>query len=88
MKNKMPSVDEWLREAKAEGVKKARVHVLLDGRDVPATSAPEYVKALEDCKTKTPGIFVAGDCRTKSVRQLATAAADGAIAGIAASQYV
>ena len=47
-----------------------------------------YVKALEDCKTKTPGIFVAGDCRTKSVRQLATAAADGAIAGIAASQYV
>ena len=47
-----------------------------------------YVKALEDCKTKTPGIFVAGDCRTKSVRQLATAAADGAIAGIAASQSV
>ena len=37
-----------LREAKAEGVKKARVHTLLDGRDVPATSAPEYVKALED----------------------------------------
>ncbi len=47
-----------------------------------------YVKALEDCKTKADGIFVAGDCRTKSVRQLATAAADGAIAGIAASQYV
>ncbi len=37
-----------LREAKAEGVKKARVHTLLDGRDVPATSAPEYIKALED----------------------------------------
>ena len=37
-----------LREAKAEGVKKARVHTLLDGRDVPATSAPEYVKALEE----------------------------------------
>ena len=47
-----------------------------------------YVKALEDCKTDTQGIYVAGDCRTKSVRQLATAAADGAIAAIAASQEV
>ncbi|MBR2214094.1 MAG: thioredoxin-disulfide reductase [Eubacterium sp.] len=47
-----------------------------------------YVKALEDCKTDTQGIYVAGDCRTKSVRQLATAASDGAIAAIAASQEV
>ncbi len=47
-----------------------------------------YVKALEDCKTDTQGIYVAGDCRTKSVRQLATATADGAIAAIAASQEV
>ena len=37
-----------LKEAKAEGVKHARVHTLLDGRDVPATSAPEYIKKLED----------------------------------------
>ena len=37
-----------LKEAKKEGVKKARVHILLDGRDVPATSALEYVKQLED----------------------------------------
>ena len=37
-----------LKEAKAEGVKKARVHILLDGRDVPATSAPEYIQKLED----------------------------------------
>ena len=47
-----------------------------------------YVKALEDCKTNTPGIYVAGDCRTKTVRQLATAASDGAIAAIAASQEI
>lgn len=47
-----------------------------------------YVKALEDCKTNTPGIYVAGDCRTKTVRQLATAASDGAIAAIAASQDI
>ena len=37
-----------LKEAKAEGVKKARVHILLDGRDVPATSALDYVAQLED----------------------------------------
>ena len=37
-----------LKEAKAEGVGKARVHILLDGRDVPATSALEYVEQLEN----------------------------------------
>ena len=47
-----------------------------------------YVVAGEDCITSTKGIFVAGDCRTKEVRQLVTAAADGAVAGIAAAKYV
>ena len=37
-----------LEQAKKEGVKKARVHILLDGRDVPATSAPIYVEQLEN----------------------------------------
>ena len=37
-----------LKQAKKEGVKKARCHILLDGRDVPATSALEYVRQLED----------------------------------------
>ena len=37
-----------LKQAKVEGVKKAYCHILLDGRDVPATSALEYVGALED----------------------------------------
>lgn len=37
-----------LKKAKAEGVKRARVHVLLDGRDVPATSAPLYIEQLEN----------------------------------------
>ena len=37
-----------LKQAKAEGVKKAYCHILLDGRDVPATSALEYVGMLED----------------------------------------
>lgn len=37
-----------LKQAKSEGVKKARVHILLDGRDVPATSALVYVSQLEE----------------------------------------
>ena len=47
-----------------------------------------YIRAQEDCKTSCEGIFTAGDCRTKAVRQLATAAADGAVAGLAACEYV
>ena len=47
-----------------------------------------YVVAGEDCKTSCDGIFVAGDCRTKTVRQCATAVSDGAIAGFSASMYV
>lgn len=47
-----------------------------------------YVSAGEDCKTMKPGIFVAGDCRKKIVRQLVTAAADGAVAASAAVDYL
>ncbi len=47
-----------------------------------------YVSAGEDCLTKSDGIFVAGDCRTKKVRQLATAVADGAVAALAAIEYM
>lgn len=47
-----------------------------------------YVNAGEDCMTRTAGIFVAGDCRTKKVRQLATAVADGAVAALAAIEYI
>ena len=44
-----------------------------------------YIAAGEDCLTKTAGIYTAGDCRTKAVRQLTTAAADGAVAALAAA---
>jgi thioredoxin reductase (NADPH) len=47
-----------------------------------------YIIALEDCKTNVEGIFTAGDCRTKTVRQLATAAADGAVAALAACEFI
>ena len=47
-----------------------------------------YISATEDCKTNIEGIFVAGDTRTKRVRQLTTAASDGAVAALAASEYI
>ncbi len=46
-----------------------------------------YIQADETCITSAPGIFAAGDCRTKQVRQLVTAAADGAVAALEACKY-
>lgn len=47
-----------------------------------------YADSDETCKTKTNGIFVAGDCRQKRIRQVATACADGAIAALAACDFI
>lgn len=47
-----------------------------------------YVAADETCLTNVPGVFTAGDCRVKSVRQVSTAAADGAVAAVAAIKYL
>ncbi len=47
-----------------------------------------YFASGEDCLTRTPGVYVAGDCRSKSIRQLTTACADGAVAALAACRYV
>lgn len=47
-----------------------------------------YIEAGEDLKTGSEGIFTAGDCRTKTVRQLTTAASDGAVAALAACGYI
>jgi len=47
-----------------------------------------YIDSDEACLTKTPGIFTAGDCRKKAVRQVATACADGAVAAISACRYL
>ena len=46
-----------------------------------------FVPAGEDCVTSAAGIFAAGDCRAKEVRQLTTACADGAVAALAACKY-
>ncbi|MBQ8604509.1 MAG: thioredoxin-disulfide reductase [Oscillospiraceae bacterium] len=47
-----------------------------------------YIAAGESCTTNVPGVFVAGDTRTKTLRQLVTATADGAIAATAAANYL
>ena len=47
-----------------------------------------YADAGENCLTPSEGLFVAGDCRSKQVRQLTTAAADGAVAALSAVSYL
>lgn len=47
-----------------------------------------YIVADESCFTSCPGVFVAGDCRTKKVRQVVTAVADGGVAGFNCCQYL
>jgi len=47
-----------------------------------------YIKANESCETKTEGLFVAGDSRTKDIRQVATAVGDGATAATKACKYL
>ena len=47
-----------------------------------------YFESGEDCTTNTEGLFVAGDCRSKRIRQVTTAAADGAVAAMAACRYL
>lgn len=57
-------------------------------RDIVACDDGGYIIAGEDCVTKTPGIFAAGDVRTKMLRQIVTAAADGANAVASAERYI
>ena len=80
----------------------ARRTILIDGMFVAIGLIPQneivadlislnswgYVDAGENCLTDKKGIFVAGDCRSKRIRQVATACADGAIAALAACDYV
>ena len=56
--------------------------------NVTALNDYGYIIADESCLTGTDGIFVAGDCRTKSIRQVTTATADGAVAALAACRYI
>lgn len=57
-------------------------------RRVARINEQGYIEADEHCTTSTPGIFVAGDCRTKTYRQVATAIADGAAAALNACRWL
>ena len=57
-------------------------------RNVAALDERGYFDTDEVCVTRTPGVFVAGDCRRKGVRQITTAIADGATAALAACRYL
>lgn len=56
--------------------------------NVAALDAAGYIRADERCLTGTAGVFVAGDCRTKQYRQVATAVADGAAAALSACAFL
>ena len=57
-------------------------------RSLVKTDDSGFILAGEDCLTSCEGVFAAGDCRVKTVRQLTTAAGDGAVAATAAAAYV
>ena len=56
--------------------------------DILDLDSAGYIAAGEDCKTSSAGVFAAGDCRTKAVRQLTTAASDGTVSALAACNYM
>lgn len=56
--------------------------------DVAGLDEWGYIDSDESCLTKTAGVFVAGDCRKKQIRQITTAAADGSVAALAACRYI
>ncbi len=56
--------------------------------NVAALDERGYVDAGEDCLTRTDGVFVAGDCRRKAVRQVTTATGEGAVAALFACRYI
>ena len=56
--------------------------------DAVALGEDGYILADEECKTSLAGVFAAGDCRRKKVRQLTTATADGTIAALSACDFL
>ena len=81
---------EEKRELKIDGLFVAIGQVPENGifKDIVKLNKAGYIEAGEDCLTGTDGIFAAGDCRTKKVRQITTAVSDGAIAALAAIEHI
>ena len=56
--------------------------------DIAGLNEWGYIDSDESCVTKTAGVFTAGDCRSKQIRQITTATADGSVAALAACRYI
>ena len=96
------NLNKKLQSIEVTDNKKDKKNIEIDGLFVAVGRIPEnqnfaklinldksgYVIAGEDCNTNVPGIFVAGDNRTKRLRQLVTATSDGAVAATAAISYI
>lgn len=80
--------DSVPEDAEAVFVAIGRLPLTAVFKDLVDTDDRGYIVAGEDCCTSAPGIFVAGDVRTKDLRQLVTAAADGAMAAQKAVQFL
>ncbi len=94
--------DKTLKGIRVRNDKGEKVELNVDGVFVAIGLQPEneafknvaelndggYFSSDENCMTKTEGVFVAGDCRAKRVRQITTATADGAVAALAALRYL
>ena len=80
--------DKIPSDAEAVFVAIGRVPATEIVRDLVKLDDDGYIVAGEDCITTCSGVFVAGDCRTKDVRQLVTAAGDGAVVGERVVEYL
>ena len=84
------TADDSEEELKVDGMFVAIGLVPENGafKELAALDEAGYFASGEDCTTETAGVFVAGDCRKKAVRQVATAVSDGAVCAIAACRYI
>ena len=84
------TVDDSLSELPVDGLFVALGHIPQNAafEGLIELDGSGFAASDETTLTRTPGVFVAGDCRAKPVRQLTTAAADGASAGLAAAKYI
>lgn len=94
--------DDVLEGIRVRNEKGERIELYVDGVFVAIGLMPEnepfknvaklndcgYFDTDENCLTMTEGVFIAGDCRAKRIRQITTATADGAVAALAACRYL
>ena len=80
--------DEFIRKLDGLFVAIGLIPDNKDFADIAKLDEWGYFAAGEDCRTATPGVFIAGDCRAKRIRQITTAAADGSVAALAACTYL